>query len=418
MAGHPQPQGPPARGPSDPARHAAVMLAVASTIGVLVGLVGLALEHAVDDVLEELFEAPVWVPAVVLLAGAVVTAFVSSSLSGRRTATTEVYVEEFHRETPQLTLKRAPGRLLAAFTTLASGAPLGLEGPAVYSGSVAAAVVHRRRPQLSAATHHALLVAGAAAGISAVFKSPAAGAIFAMEVPFRGRLAGERVLPAIFGSAAGYLTIASVDGVRPEIEVPLIELTYGRVAASAALGIVVGIVARGVIRIVDEAESSHNRWPVWARAIAAGGALAGIYAAGRGLTGEPITLSSGNNVIDWAIEPGHAVLVLVGVFLLRAAGPAVSIVGGGVGGLFIPLMASGAVIGRLFADAASSDDLALFVVVGAACMLGAGYAVPLTGVVFVAEYTGQATVIVPALCAMAITRLIVGGRSVSPHQMP
>ena len=91
--------------------------------------------------------------------------------------------------------------------------------------------------------------------------------------------------------------------------------------------------------------------------------------------------------------------------------------GGGVGGLFIPLMAAGAVIGRLFADAVSSEELALFVVVGAACMLGGGYAVPLTGVVFVAEYTGQATVIVPALVAMAMTRLVVGARSVSPNQL-
>jgi H+/Cl- antiporter ClcA len=62
--------------------------------------------------------------------------------------------------------------------------------------------------------------------------------------------------------------------------------------------------------------------------------------------------------------------------------------------------------------------LALYVTVGAASMLGAGYAVPLTGVVFVAEYTGQATVIVPALIAMAATRLVVGNRSVSHAQQP
>ena len=53
----------------------------------------------------------------------------------------------------------------------------------------------------------------------------------------------------------------------------------------------------------------------------------------------------------------------------------------------------------------------------AACMLGAGYAAPLTGVVFVAEYTGQAGLIVPALVAMAMTRLVVGSRSVSPNQL-
>ena len=95
-----------------------------------------------------------------------------------------------------------------------------------------------------------------------------------------------------------------------------------------------------------------------------------------------------------------------------------SIAGGGVGGLFIPLMAAGAVLGRLFADAGSSEELSLYVTVGAAAMLGAGYAVPLTAVVFVAEYTGQATMIVPALLAVTAARIVVGSRSVSPAQRP
>ena len=398
-------------------RTAAAKIGIAAAIGVVVGVIVLALEHAVDDIVKELFEAPVWVPAVVVAIGAVVTAIVTHYLSDGRTATTEVYVREFHRDEPALQPKRAPGRLLGAFTTLASGAPLGMEGPAVYSGSVAAAIVQRRSRALGADLYHAFLVAGAAAGIAAVFKAPAAGAIFAMEVPFRGRLAGERVLPAIFGSAAGYLTMATIDGVEPELTVPLIELSYGRVALCLVLGIVVGVAAIGVIKLVEQAEHSHARFPAWARALVAGAGLAGIYAIGRGLTGEPVALSSGNKVIEWAIQPDHAVLVLLGVFALRAVGPGISIMGGGVGGLFIPLMAMGAVIGRLFADAVSAEELALFVVVGAACMLGAGYAVPLTAVVFAAEYTGQASVVVPALVAVATMRLITGSRSVSPNQL-
>ncbi len=225
------------------------------------------------------------------------------------------------------------------------------------------------------------------------------------------------MLPAIFGSAAGYLTMATIDGVKPELEVPLIELTTGRVLGSILLGLVVGVAALGVIGLVNAAESLHHRFPAWIRALVAGAALAGLYAAGRGMTGEPVALASGNSVIDWALQPDHAVAVLVGVFQLRAVGPAVSIAGGGVGGLFIPLMAAGAVVGRMFSDAVNVEDLSLYVIVGAAGMLGAGYAVPLTGVVFVAEYTGQATVIVPALVAMAAIRVVVGARSVSPNQL-
>ena len=399
-------------------RALAPVLLAATAIGVVTGLVVVALEHLVDEVLHVVFDAPIWVPAVVVFAGAITTAVVIHFWSGGSTASTEVYVEQFHHTEPDMDIKNSPGRLLAAFTTLGSGAPLGLEGPAVYTGSAVATFIHRRWSTLQGEAFHALLVAGSAAGIAAVFKAPAAGAIFAMEVPFRGRFAGERVLPAIFGAASGYLTMALVDGIEAELEVPLIELTVERAFLSAVLGLAVGVAAIGVIWAMTTAEQATSRYPAGIRAVAAGGALAAIYALGRGLTGEPLALTSGNSVIDWAVKPDHAVLVLVGVFVLRALGPAISIAGGGVGGLFIPLMAAGAVVGRLFADASSTDDVAFYVVVGAATMLGAGYAVPLTGVVFVAEYTGQASVIVPALIAMAVARLFVRNRSVSPAQRP
>ncbi len=399
-------------------RDLAARVVASTVIGVVTGLVVLALEHLVDEVLHEVFEAPVWVPGVVVFAGVVATALVTRFIGGKSTASTEVYVEQFHHAEPDMDVKHTPGRILAAFTTLGSGAPLGLEGPAVYAGSAVATFIDRRWSALRGEAFHALLIAGSAAGIAAVFKAPAAGAIFAMEVPFRGRFAGERVLPAIFGAAAGYLTMALVDGVESEIEVPLIELTVGRAFLSAVLGLTVGIAAIGVIKLINTAEHLTARFSAGVRAGVAGAALVAIYALGRAMTGESLALTSGNSVIDWAVKPDHAVLVLVGVFALRAVGPAVSIAGGGVGGLFIPLMAAGAVIGRLFADASSTDDVVLYVIVGAATMLGAGYAVPLTGVVFVAEYTGQATIIVPALIAMAVSRLVVNNRSVSPAQRP
>jgi CIC family chloride channel protein len=292
-----------------------------------------------------------------------------------------------------------------------------MEGPAVYTGSAIATVVHRSWRRLDRVSFHALLVAGAAAGIAAVFKAPAAGAIFAMEVPFRGRLAGERVLPALFGAGAGYLTMAAVEGVEPDLEIPLIEMTFDRSMWSLVLGLAVGVAAIGVISLVASAERLSKGTSPVARAGLAGLALAGLYAISRGLTGESLALTSGNAVIDWAIQPGHAIWLLVAVFAIRTLGPAITIAGGGVGGLFIPLMAAGAVIGRIFADAVDPQETALYVTVGAACMLGGGYAAPLTGVVFVAEYTGQASVIVPALVAMTMTRLVVRDRSVSPNQV-
>jgi len=399
-------------------RMLATVVAGATVIGVSTGLAVLALEHLVEDLLHEIFEAPVWVPALTVVIGALATAVLVHWVGGRSSASTEVYVSEFHEETPTIDPSHAPGRLAGAFTTLVSGAPLGLEGPAVYTGSVVATVLRRRVAAFGAGTHNAMLIAAAAAGIAAVFKAPASGAIFALEVPFRGRLAGERVLAAVFGSAAGYMTMAAVDGVKNEIEVPRVDLTYASAASSALLGVVVGVAAIGVIWLIGRGEHLSEWGSPWVRALLAGGILAGLYGIGRGIAGESLALRSGNEVIDWAIGGDHAIWLLLAVFALRAFGPAVSIAGGGVGGLFIPLMAAGAVLGRLFADARSSEELSLYVTVGAAAMLGAGYAVPLTAVVFVAEYTGQATMIVPALLAVTAARIVVGSRSVSPAQRP
>ncbi len=390
----------------------------ASSVGVATGLVVLALEHLVDDVLHEIFEAPVWVPALTVVAGGLATAGLVRLIGGGSSATTEVYVEEVHQPSPTIDPTNAPGRLAAAFTTLGSGAPLGLEGPAVYTGSAVATVLRRRVPALAAGPHNVLLVAAAAAGIATVFKAPAAGAIFALEVPYRERLAGERVLAALFGSATGFMTMAAFDGVKNELEVPLVELTYGRAALAVVLGVVVGAAAIGVIWLIGQAGRLSGQGSPWIRALVAGGVLAGLYGIGRGIGAGSLALRSGNDVINWAVDGDHAVWLLVAVFGLRAAGPAVSIAGGGVGGLFIPLMAAGAIVGRLFADAASAEDLALYVTIGAAAMLGAGYAVPLTAVVFIAEYTGQATLIVPGLLAVTVAKLVVGARSVSPAQQP
>ncbi|MFW2332426.1 chloride channel protein, partial [Ilumatobacter sp.] len=157
----------------------AALVAAASAIGIVTGIVALALEHLVDDVVKELFEGPVWLPAVAVVVGAVLTAVVVRFAAGDSSASTEVYVDEFHQESPTVEPKYAPGRLLAAFTTLGSGAPLGMEGPAVYTGTAVATGLRRWWPTLGGVSHNPLLVAGAAAGVAAVFKAPVAGAIFA-----------------------------------------------------------------------------------------------------------------------------------------------------------------------------------------------------------------------------------------------
>jgi CIC family chloride channel protein len=401
---------------NDTLRRNLMAMAVSTLVGVLTAVVVIAIEHVVEDLLHRVQEADPWMIAVILVVGAVVAALLVRYLGGRSSSTTETYVEEFHDGQPPLEPRYAPGRLGASVASLGSGAPLGMEGPAVYAGAVIATLFRKYFGWARAIDAKSLLAAGAAAGVSAVFKAPVAGAIFAVEVPYRDRMAGERILPAMFGSAAGYLTLAALEGTDHVLDIDAVDLTFAGAARSLVLGLIVGLAARGIIALIRTAETHSNRGIPFVRGLAAGLALAGLFGVGRLLTGENVAITAGFPVVDWALEPDHGMLLLAAVLLIRTFGTAVAIGGGGAGGLFVPLIATGAIIGRMFADVGNTEELTLFVLVGGATMLGAGYAAPLTGVVIIAELTGQASLVVPALLATTAALLTVGNRSVSHAQ--
>jgi CIC family chloride channel protein len=393
-------------------------IVIATVVGVLTGVVVIAVEYLVEELLHAVREASPWVIALALVGGAVGAALLVYFVGGRSSSSTEVYVEKFNDEEAPLEPRYAPGRLGASVASIGSGAPLGLEGPAVYSGAVIATFFRRRWSWARALEPNALLAAGAAAGVSAVFKAPVAGAIFALEVPFRTRFAADRLLPALFGSAAGYLTLTALEGTESALDIATVQLTFGRALGSLLLGAIVGLVARGIIALIRLAEDYSGKGVPLARGLTAGVSLAGLFALGRVLTGEDVAITAGFPVVEWALEPGHSVALLVAVLLIRTVGTSVAVGGGGVGGLFVPLIATGAIVGRIFADVGNVEELTLFVMVGGATMLGAGYAAPLTGVVIIAELTAQAGLIVPALLATTMAMLTVGNRSVSHAQLP
>ena len=74
--------------------------------------------------------------------------------------------------------------------------------------------------------------------------------------------------------------------------------------------------------------------------------------------------------------------------------------------------------GRIVGGAIGALDTSLFTVVGVAAFLGAGYRVPLAGVMFAAEATGRSGFVVPALIAAVISDLVMGRSSVTAYQRP
>ena len=331
-------------------------------------------------------------------------------------ATADEYLDAFHLGHP-LRFRDMANRLVAAIATLGTGGAMGLEGPSIYLGASLGQLMQRRfRWLFAGADPNLLLVAGAAAGIAAIFKAPATGAVFALEVPYQDDLARRVLLPALVAAAAGYLALVAVNGTAPLFSVQgSPPLSFVDLAGAAALGVAAGFGARAFAWLLRRAKQVADHANAVVRVVAAGALIAALFAVGRGLTGQSLVLTPGYDVVAWALDPKRTVAVLLAILLLRCLATGATVAGGGVGGLFVPLVVAGALLGRVFGVAIGHDS-SLFLVVGIAAFLGAGYRVPLAAVMFVAETTGRPGFVVPGLIAAVVAELVMGRSSVTTHQ--
>ena len=340
---------------------------------------------------------------------------------GATPSTSDEYINNFHQAGMRLSLRAAPGRMAASVATLGLGGALGYEGPSIYLGAAVGSALQRRFSRhFSREDAKVLLVAGAAAGVSAIFKAPATGLVFALEVPFQEDFARRMLLPAGIASAVSYMVFVALEGTTPLFSVsgsPPFNLRD--LAGAAVLGVLCGIGARMFALILVRAKRVAARLRPGARVCAAGGVLAALAVSAKLALGAPLTLGAGYDNLRWALAPDRAVVLVVVLFLLRAAATVATVAGGGVGGLFIPLVVEGALLGRsvggLFRTAASGSNF--FPLVGVSAFLGAGYRVPLAGVMFAAEATGRPGFIVPGMVAAMVSQLFMGRASVSPYQV-
>jgi CIC family chloride channel protein len=395
---------------------------LAALTGVISGLVVAGFDRLTADVLlDAVFGLPVAIQVICPVIG-LALAVLCLRAAGRATtpATTDDYIRAFHDPGGRLDLRLVPARIGASIATLGSGGPLGYEGPSIYFGAAVGAALQRRiarwvKPQDA----RVLLVAGAAAGVAAIFKAPVTGIVFALEVPYQEDLARRMLLPASISAAAGYVVFAAIAGTEPILPVAgqppfnLVDL-----GGAAVLGLLAGCFARLFVYLLRLAKSLSGRGHPAVRVAAAGAVLAATVVLGEALGGTELTLGPGYQALTWALDPDRAVLAIVALATLRVAGTCATVGGGGTGGLFIPLVIQGALVGRAVGGIFDAQMTTLFPVVGMAAFLGAGYRVPLAAVVFVAEFTGRPGFVVPGLIAAVVAQLVMGRSSVSAYQLP
>ncbi len=336
---------------------------------------------------------------------------------------TEEIIRSYHEREGDIQMRPYIPKLLAAIATVGFGGSAALEGPSIYGGGGLGSWlwVKLRRFKLSPGDRRIMLISGAAAGMSAVFRAPLTGIVFALEMPYKDDMAHEALLPSLIASVVAYATLASFMGARPLFGFLSGGGFSGKdLAWSALLGLICGTITMPFTITFRRFRSFMVRLaiPHWVK-MAAGGLLTGVC----GLVfisiyhGNLIPIGPNYEAVDLILRRPHGPVELVVFGVLKLVATLFSLGVGGVSAAFVPLFLSGASFGRAFGLVVGNAGAGnLFGAVGMASFIASGYKTPLAAVVFVAETTGGHAYIIPTLIGAAVAYAISGEASISGDQ--
>jgi CIC family chloride channel protein len=266
-----------------------------------------------------------------------------------------------------------------------------------------------------------MLICGAAAGMSAVFRAPLTGIVFALEMPYRDDLAHEALVPSLIASVVSFVTLSSFLGSSPLFDFTgSTAFTRRDLYWSALLGLIVGLIAMVFVITFRRARAFFVRWdlPHWLK-LALGGGLTGLC----GLLflqiypGNLVPIGPNYEAVGEILNTHHGTSQLLVFSALKLGATLFTLGAGGVSAMFVPLFLVGGSIGTAFGQSiVHSPDLGLYAAVGMASFISAGYKTPLAAVVFVAEATGGHAFIIPALIGAAVAYAASGDASASGDQ--
>ena len=307
---------------------------------------------------------------------------------------------------------RIPARLmflkpLSAAIAIGTGGPFGAEGPVIATGGALGSVVGQVL-RVTADERKALLAAGAAAGMTAVFGTPMAAVLLAIELllfEYRAR----SIIPVALAAASAMAMRKILIGGGAIFPMPAIaEASWPALAAYVALGAVVGVAAVLITRATYAIEDGFERLPVhWMWWPAIGAVVVGVvgYFDPRilGVGYQHITLILSGSLLGWS---------LLSLVLLKFLAWSVYLGSGTSGGTLAPLFIIGGGLGALVGSiaAAAFPELGISVpvaaLVGMAAMFaGASHAL-LASVVFAFEATRQPLGVLPVLAGCSAAYLV------------
>ncbi len=308
----------------------------------------------------------------------------------------------------RITLRTVLGKFFCTSATLASGIPLGREGPSVQVGGGIASVLGRLLGLRSEQVKN-LIPVGAAAAIAAAFNTPLAAVLFALE-EIMGDLHAPVMGAVVLASATAWMVLRMLLGNHPLFKVPQYQLVHpAEFAVYAVLGVAGGLVSVAFTKLLLGMRARFLRFPqktVWFQPVA-GGLLVGVVG-----WFVPQVLGVGYGYVGDALNGNMAFKMMLLLVILKLLTVTTSYASGNAGGIFGPALFIGAMLGGTVGTVAHHLFPAYTATPGAYALVGMGAAfagivrAPMTSVLMIFEMTQDYAVIVPLMIANLVSLFI------------
>ncbi|MGR9439315.1 chloride channel protein (plasmid) [Rhizobium leguminosarum] len=286
---------------------------------------------------------------------------------------------------------------LSSAISIGTGGPFGAEGPIIMTGG-AIGSLFAQFFHMSAAERKTLLVAGAAAGMTAIFGSPIAAVMLAVEL-LLFEWKPRSFIPVAVAACVSICWRPLLFGTGPLFPTHFqVDLPWWGIFACAAMGIISGLqsglLTTLLYRIEDLFETLPMHWMWWPM-------LGGLVIGLGGLI-EPRAMGVGYDIIDGLLNNRLLAPAVMSILLVKTAIWLFALSSGTSGGVLAPLLIFGGALGWLVGLVMPGNDPGFWALLGMAAMMGGTMRAPLTGTFFAMEITGDVSTLVPLLAATVV----------------
>lgn len=429
----------------------------AALVGVLAGLLGVGFFAALENVQTALLgglagfeplraagegvgglhaKAPfrLWVLALLPAAGGLITGLIAWKWAPEvKGGGGDAYIDAFHNQHGRVRRRVIWAKALASVATLGTGGSGGREGPTMQIGGAIGSFIGGLL-RVGPRERRMLLVAGVAAGVSAVFRTPLGAALLAVEVLYKDDFEAEALVPAVLASVIAYSVVISILGEATLFaHAPRYPFIPAHLPYYALLAVSISAIAAFFVSMLHTVERWRERLPgpIWMQPAFGGLALGATYYLFHSLV-LPNFAEPGSSVgvlggtygaaqvaitgADWLPDGWTGARLLLILCFAKLVAASFTIGSGGSAGDFAPSIVIGGLFGGAFGRtvALMSEDPRLdagaFALVGMGAFYGGLANVPLSALVLVCELAHSYDLLVPLMLSVGITFVALRGR--------